>query len=76
MALTFAEEVYRFHGGAFEGCDSIPCLVFNGTIDIADDIMNDFLMQIPIMCHPECCLAELAYLGANVDTNCGEVYPF
>ena len=76
VTLIFADEVYRFHGGAFEGCNSVPCLVFKGIIQVADDITNDFMMQVPIMCHPECCIADLAYLGANVDTDCGEVIPF
>ena len=76
VTLIFADEVYRFHGGAFEGCDGIPCLVFNGNVQIADDLTNDFMMRVSIMCHPDCCIADLAYFGASVDTNCGVVLPF
>ena len=76
VTLIFSEEVYRFHGGAFEGCNSIPALVFNGVVHVADELCNDFMMRVDIMCDPECCLAELAYLGAHVDTNCGVELPF
>lgn len=76
VTLVFADEVYRFHGGAFEGCDNIPCLVFNGNVQVADDLTNEFMMSVLIMCNPECCVADLAYFGAKVDTDCGVFIPF
>ena len=65
-SLTFAEEMYRFHGEAFVGCHNLKNMFFLGSGVVFDGMQNFPMRDVSIKCSKNSNVAELAYQGYNV----------